>query len=102
MLLPRASDLEEEPTIDWNKVLDNMKGTPLNVKFKLAVCPSGLRTVLAIDYSLLPFMHSQMCYMFKLVCIIVHLYYIFISIIESSISTLSMPVYAYNYTCLWF
>ena len=42
MLLPRASDLEEEPTIDWNKVLDNMQGTPLNVKFKLAVCPSGL------------------------------------------------------------
>ena len=34
MLLPRASDLEEEPTIDWNKVLDNMQGTPLNVKFK--------------------------------------------------------------------
>ena len=62
MLLPRASDLEEEPTIDWNKVLDNMQGTPLNVKFKLAVCPSGLRTVLAMGYSLLPFMHSQMCY----------------------------------------
>ena len=34
MLLPRASDLEEEPTIDWNKVLDNMQGTSLNVKFK--------------------------------------------------------------------
>ena len=31
MLLPIASDLEEEPTIDWNKVLDNMQGTPLNV-----------------------------------------------------------------------
>ena len=100
MLLPRASDLEEEPTIDWNKVLDNMQGTPLNVKFKLAVCPSGLRTVLAMGYSLLPFIHSQMCYM--LVCIIVHFYYIFMSIIESSISTLNMPVYAYNYTCLWF
>ena len=42
MLLPRAFDLEEEPTIDWNKVLDNMQGTSLNVKFKLAVCPSGL------------------------------------------------------------
>ena len=42
MLLPRASDLEEEPTIDWNKVLDNMQETSLNVKFKLAVCPSGL------------------------------------------------------------
>ena len=100
MLLPRASDLEEEPTNDWNKVLDNMQGTPLNVKFKLAVCPSGLRTVLAMGYSLLPFMHSQMCYV--LVCIIVHFYYIFMSIRESSISTLSMPVYAYNYTCLWF
>ena len=48
MLLPRASDLEEEPTIDRNRVLDNMQGTPLNVKFKLAVCPSGLRTVLAM------------------------------------------------------
>ena len=42
MLLPRASNLEEEPTIDWKKVLDYMQGTPLNVKFKLAVCPSGL------------------------------------------------------------
>ena len=42
MLLPRASDLEEEPKIDWNKVLDNMRGTPLIVKFGLAVCPSGL------------------------------------------------------------
>ena len=42
MLLPRASDLEEEPTIDLNKVLDNMQGTPLNFKFKLAVCPIGL------------------------------------------------------------
>ena len=100
MLLPRASDLEEEPTIDWKKVLDNTQGTPLNVKFKLAVCPSGLRTVLAMGYSLLTFMHSQMCYM--LVCIIVHFCYIFMSMIESSISTLSMPVYAYNYTCLWF
>ena len=53
MLLPRASDLEEEPTIDWNKVLDNMQGTPLNVKFKLAVCPSGLRTV-RVGNGLLP------------------------------------------------
>ena len=42
MLLPRASDLEEEPTIDWNKVLDNIQETSLNIKFKLAVCPSGL------------------------------------------------------------
>ena len=42
MLLPRGSDLEEEPTIDWNKVLDNMQGTSLKVKFKLAICPSGL------------------------------------------------------------
>ena len=39
MVLPRASDLDEEPTIDWNKVLDNMRRTPLSVKFKLAVCP---------------------------------------------------------------
>ena len=42
MLLLRASDLKEEATIDWNKVLDNMLGTPLIVKFKLAVCPGGL------------------------------------------------------------
>ena len=39
MLLPIAADLEEEPHIDWNNVLDNMRGTPLIVKFKLAVCP---------------------------------------------------------------
>ena len=41
MLFPRASDLEEEPTIDLNKVW-NMQGTSLNVQFMLAVCPSGL------------------------------------------------------------
>ena len=42
MLLPRASDLEEEPTIDLNKVLEYARNISLNVKFKLAVCPSGL------------------------------------------------------------
>ena len=54
MLLPRASDLEEEPTIDWNTVLDNeiMQGTPLNGKFKLAVCPSGL--LYSVGNGLLP------------------------------------------------
>ena len=52
MLLPRASDLDEEPTIDWNKVLDNMQGTPLNVKFKLAVCPNGRSS--RVDNGLFP------------------------------------------------
>ena len=61
MLLPRASDLEEEPTVDWNKVLDNMRGTPLIVKFKLAVCPSGLLYSFG-NGLLLPFMHSQVCF----------------------------------------
>ena len=102
MLLPRASDLEEEPTIDWNKVLDNMQGTPLNVKFKLAVCPSGLRTVLAMGYSLLPFIQSDVLYGSMYYRALLLGPYIFMSIIESSISTLSMPVYAYNYTRLWF
>ena len=41
MLLPRASDLEEELTIDWNKYLDTMRGTSLIVKFKSTVYPSG-------------------------------------------------------------
>ena len=54
MLLPRASDLEEEPTIDWNKVLGNMQGTSLNVKFKLAVCPSGLSYSVGNGLGLLP------------------------------------------------
>ena len=44
------------------------------------------RTVLAMGYSLPPFMHSQMCFVcisavqyncYMLVCIIVHVYYIF-------------------------
>ena len=99
MLLPRASDLEEEPTIDWNKVLDNMQGTPLNVKFKLAVCPSGF---VQCWQWVTPFFRLCTVKCVMLVCIIVHFYYIFMSIIESSISTLSMPVYAYDYTCLWF
>ena len=46
----------------------------------------NFRTVLAMGYSLLPFMHSQMCFCvhiavqyncYMLVCIIVHLYYMF-------------------------
>ena len=66
MLLPRASDLEEELTIDWDKVLDNMPGTPLIVKFKLTDCSGGL--LYNSGNGLLPsfFMHSQMCF----VCII--------------------------------
>ena len=90
MLLPGASDLEEEPTIDWNKVLDNMQGTSLNVKFKLEVCPSGLSY--SVRSGLLPssvyaqsnvFCHvciiavQYNCYMLVIVCIIVHFYYIF-------------------------
>ena len=70
MLLPRASNLEEEPTIDWKKVLDNMQGTPLNVKFKLAFAQVDFRTVLAMGYSLRPFMHSQMCFCVHYSCTI--------------------------------
>ena len=114
MLLPRASDLEEEPTIDLNKVLEyarNITECPIYVGslpkwtflqcwqcvtpfFRLCTVKCVFVCIIAVQYN---------CYM--LVCISMHFYYkklLFMSIIESSISTLSMSVYAYNYTCLWF
>ena len=59
MLFPRASDLEEEPTIDLNKVLEYARNMS-NLCWQFAQV--DFPTVLAMCYSLLPFMHSQMCF----------------------------------------
>ncbi len=89
-----------------------MQGTSLNVKFKLAVCPSGLSY--SVGNGLLPssvyaqsnvFLCALSLYNITVICQYVlscTSIILFMSIIESSISTLSMSVYAYNYTCLWF
>ena len=85
MLLPRASDLEEEPTIDLNKVLEyarNITECPIYVGslpkwtflqcwqcvtpvFRLCTVKCVFVCVIAVQYN---------CYM--LVCISMHFYYI--------------------------
>ena len=85
MLLPRASDLEEEPTIDLNKVLEyarNITECPIYVGslpkwtflqcwqsvtpfFRLCTVKCVFVCIIAVQYN---------CYM--LVCISMHFYYI--------------------------
>ena len=104
-------DLEEEPTIDWNKALDTMRGTSLIVTFKLAVCPRGILCslgnglLLSSVYALLN-VFFVLCIAvvdynsYTLVCIIVHFSRVKLKCLYQHLVYMSMRIQLYQFVVL--